>query len=671
MKINKSAYLFLTAGLIALLYSCASIGNPEGGPLDKTPPVFVGSNPRPMETKVDKSKIELTFDEIVTLKDPQNKIIVSPAQIEMPKISANGRKVTVELVDTMKDNTTYTIDFSNAIQDNNEGNPLENFSFAFSTGESIDSLSVSGIVLDSHTLEPQQGVLVGVHSNLADSAFTTLPLERISRTNDRGQFTIRNMKPGKYRIFALNDMDRDFKYIRTEDMAFCDSIIVPSTKVENFSDTTFAVGHKVDSIQQAVRTVFLPNDILLSMFNENYKTQYLTKYERLDSTRIFLKMAAEADSLPSLKVLNTKEEVKDWYVLEKSEKNDSLVYWIKDRNLLSNDTLQLEVKTLFTDSLENIVWKTDTLDFKFRRPKAPKKKRRHKDEEEDSLPKISFLPLTMTSPSTHEVYAAVEFESNTPIDSLNLDAIHLEIKQDTLWNEIKDFRVAYKDSLRNKRRLTVRHEWEPGASYRLKVDSLGITSIYGLFNAPFESPFVVRKIEDYGNLFFNISGVEGSAFVELLNGSDNIVMKVPVKDGRAEFINLLPAKYYARLVFDRNGNGKYDTGNYALKQQPEEVVYFSKGIKLKRNWDMEQNWNIYELPLDMQKPIEIKKNKPEHKKWAEDDRDKRKRKGMNSDEEDENGFNDFGDENDPNMRRFNRMNGYDSNYDNMNQNYYR
>lgn len=669
MKINKSAYLFLTAGLIALLYSCASIGNPEGGPIDKTPPIFIGSNPRPMETKVDRSKIELTFDEIVTLKDPQTKIIVSPAQIEMPKISANGRKVTVELVDTMKENTTYTIDFSNAIQDNNEGNPLENFAFAFSTGESIDSLSISGIVLDSHTLEPQQGVLVGVHSNLADSALTTLPFDRISRTNDRGQFTVRNMKPGKYHVFALNDMDRDFKFNRSENVAFCDSIIIPSTKVENFSDTTFAVGHKVDTVMQTNRTVFLPNDILLNMFNENYKAQYLTKYERIDSTRIFLKMAAEADTLPSLKILNMKEEVKDWYVLERSEKNDSLVYWIKDLNILSNDTLQLEVKTQFTDTLENLVWKTDTLDFKFRRPKAPKKKKRHKDEEEDSLPQIKFLPISLITPTTHEVYAAVEFEVNTPIDSLNPDAIHLDIKQDTLWNEVKDFRLAYKDSLRNKRRLTLRHSWEPGANYRLRVDSLGITSIYGEFNKPLEAPFIVRNIEDYGNLFFNITGVTDMAFVELLNASDNVIMTVPVKAGRAEFINLLPAKYYARLVFDRNGNGKYDTGNYALKQQPEEVVYFAKGIKLKRNWDMEQNWDIYELPIDMQKPIEIKKNKPERKKWGEEE--KRNQQGF--DDEEDNGFNDFGDENDPNMRRFNRMNGYDSNYNNgnYNQNYFR
>ena len=197
MDLRKLIYAVLAAVIWTVLYSCASIGNPEGGPQDKLPPIFVKSEPEPDALNFNKSKIELSFDEIVTLDDPSNKIIVSPAQTEMPKLTANGKKVTVEIIDTLIPNTTYTIDFSNSIQDNNEGNPLENFAFAFSTGSHIDSMRVAGIVLDSHTLEPQQGVVVGLHSNLADSAFQKIKLERVARTNDRGQFIIRNIKPGK------------------------------------------------------------------------------------------------------------------------------------------------------------------------------------------------------------------------------------------------------------------------------------------------------------------------------------------------------------------------------------------------------------------------------------------------------------------------------------------
>ena len=196
---------------------------------------FLKSSPSPNAINVNKNKIELSFDEIVTLKDPSTKIVVSPAQTEMPKMSASGKKVTIELIDTLLDNTTYTIDFSNSIQDNNEGNPLENFAFAFSTGSTIDSLRVSGIVLNSQTLEPQQNVIVGLHSNLSDTAFTNIKLERIARTNSLGQFVVRNVKPGKYHIFAINDVDRDYKFANpTEDIAFYDSIVVPTCTGSKF-----------------------------------------------------------------------------------------------------------------------------------------------------------------------------------------------------------------------------------------------------------------------------------------------------------------------------------------------------------------------------------------------------------------------------------------------------
>lgn len=651
MNLRKLIYVVSVAVIWTVLYSCASIGNPEGGPQDKLPPIFIKSSPEPNALNFNKSKIELSFDEIVTLDDPSNKIIVSPAQTEMPKLTANGKKVTIELIDTLIPNTTYTIDFSNSIQDNNEGNPLENFAFSFSTGSMIDSLRVAGIVLDSHTLEPQQGVVVGLHSNLADSAFHKIKLERVARTNDRGQFIIRNVKPGKYRLYAINDADRDYKFANpSEDIAFCDSIIVPYCEQIQASDTIFGLdGKTIDTIKTVSKSMYYPNDILLNMFNENYKAQYMQTYSRIDSTRISLMFAAPSDTLPSLRIINKQPEPEDWYTLERSLTNDTLTYWINRPELVSSDTLLVELKSLRTDTLNNLVWGIDTLNFSFQRPK-PKKKKRDKDEEADTV-ETRFLDFKVISGTTQEVYAPVIMESAEPIAFIDTAAVHFEVKQDTLWNPVTGFRFGFRDTTVNRRQLSFRYGWEPGATYRITIDSLGIRSIYGTPIKGFVSEQKVRNLEDYGNLIFNIPTVRDSAFVELLNSSDKLVLAVPVKDHRAEFINMMPAKYYARIVIDRNGNGEYDTGNYDEKRQPEETYYYPSAINLKKNWDVEQTWDIYALPIDMQKPNDIKKNKPERKRWAEPET------SVENDEEDD-GFNDFTDPNDPNQQFFNDLNGY-------------
>ena len=652
MNLRKLMYPVLAATIWSVLYSCASIGNPEGGPQDRQPPIFVSSNPRPSALNVDNKRIELMFDEIVTLKDPSTKIIVSPAQTEMPKMSANGKKVTVEMVDSLLPNTTYTIDFSNSIQDNNEGNPLENFAFAFSTGNAIDSLRVGGIVLDSHSLEPMQGVVVGLHSNLADSAFHKVKLERVARTNDLGQFVIRNVKPGKYHIFAINDVDRDYKFANpSEDIAFSDSIIVPYSEQSEVADTAFAIGGKaVDSVRMVNKTIYYPNDILLNMFNENYAAQYLKTNNRVDSTRIYLEFAAPSDTLPQLRIINKQPEPQDWYTLERSQTNDSLTYWIKKPELVSSDTLKVELRSLRTDTLNNLVWGVDTLNFTFQR--IPPKKKKKKDEETDSVAELRFLDFRMASGSVQEVYAPVLLEAGEPIAEIDTAAFHFEMKRDTIWEETKDYRLSFRDTTLDRRRLQLRHKWEPGATYRVRIDSLGVKSIYGLWTKPFESSLTVRKLEDYGNLIFNVVPVQDSAFVELLNSQDKVVMTVPVVKGRAELINVLPSKYYARIVLDRNGNGKYDTGNYDARLQPEETYYYPSAINLKKNWDMEQTWDIYATPIDMQKPTDIKKNKPERKKWEV------QQPTNETDDEDDDGFNDFTDPNDPNQRFFNQLNGY-------------
>ena len=635
------------------MYSCANIGNPSGGPIDKTPPIFMRSNPTPNAVNVKDRKIDIFFDEIVTLKDPSTKIIVSPAQTEMPRMSALGRKVTVELVDSLLPNTTYTIDFSNSIQDNNEGNAIDNFAFAFSTGSVIDSMRVSGYVLDSRTLEPMQSVVVGLQSNLADSAFHKEKLQRVALTNDRGQFTIRNVSPGSYHIFALKDLDRDYKFGNpTEDIAFLDSIIVPSIGSREAADTVYNDLNEIDTIMRATRPAYFPNDILLSMFNEDRKSQYLANNLRVDSTRISLTFAAASDTLPSLSIVGRNDVPDQWYTLERSQTNDTLTYWIRPPHLVSADTLMVATTYLRTDTASNLSWGTDTLKFTFQRQKAKKKK---KNEETDSLEQIRFMELHPLANGTQEVYAPLLLQTSTPIERYSREAFHLQrkLQNDTTFYPAEIKSIALRDSTLSRRDLMLKVDWEPGAAYTLAVDSLAMTDIYGLQTKPLKVDFNVRKMEEYGNIVFNIPAVRDSAIVELLDGTEKIVLRAPVKSHRAELLNLLPGKYYARLFIDRNGNGKYDTGNYDMHLQPEETVYYPGAINLKKNWDVEQTWDIYATPIDKQKPEAIKKNKPERKKWEKVDTEK-----TETDEDEENGFSDFSNPNDPNLRNSNNFGNY-------------
>lgn len=653
MNNSKSLYYIFIIIAAAVMYSCANIGNPSGGPIDKTPPIFMRSNPTPNAVNVKDRKIEIFFDEIVTLKDPSTKIIVSPAQTEMPRMSALGRKVTVELVDSLLPNTTYTIDFSNSIQDNNEGNAIDNFAFAFSTGSVIDSMRVSGYVLDSRTLEPMQSVVVGLQSNLADSAFHKEKLQRVALTNDRGQFTIRNVSPGSYHIFALKDLDRDYKFGNpTEDIAFLDSIIVPSIGTREAADTVYNDLNEIDTIMRATRPAYFPNDILLSMFNEDRKSQYLANNLRVDSTRISLTFAAASDTLPSLSIVGRNDVPDQWNTLERSQTNDTLTYWIRPPHLVSADTLMVATTYLRTDTASNLSWGTDTLKFTFQRQKAKKKK---KNEETDSLEQIRFMELHPLANGTQEVYAPLLLQTGTPIERYSREAFHLQrkLQNDTIFYPAEIKSIALRDSTLNRRDLVLKVDWEPGAAYTLAVDSLAMTDIYGLQTKPLKVDFNVRKMEEYGNIVFNITAVRDSAIVELLDGTEKIVLRAPVKNHRAELLNLLPGKYYARLFIDRNGNGKYDTGNYDMHLQPEETVYYPGAINLKKNWDVEQTWDIYATPIDKQKPEAIKKNKPERKKWEKVNTEK-----TETDEDEENGFSDFSNPNDPNLRNSNNFGNY-------------
>lgn len=624
--------LFVVAAAL-LLAACASIGRPEGGPRDMTPPVMVSSTPAPGSVNVSNGRIDIVFDENITLDDPMNKIVVSPPQKKQAQISSNGRRVRITLRDTLRDSTTYTVDLADAVRDLNEGNILDGLAIDFSTGPSIDTLMISGIVFEGRTLEPAQGMIVGVYSTpVADTALTTLPMDRITKTNALGRFTIRNLKPGSYRVFAINDLNHDFHWDRSEDIAFLDRDISPSTMAVEVTDTfTDAAGN--DSLVTRPATRFLPDDILLTWFNENYKPLYLVKHERPDARRLTLEMSTHSDSLPQLTLLNTVRagaRLDREAVLQSSPGLDSLTYWLRDTTLIGSDTLKIAARYLHTDTLDNITFTTDTLTFALRQPKKKKKR----DEETDSVPKLEFVNIGISSRQPQDLNIPLLFETSAPTASIDSAGFRIEELVDSVWMPVAAKIPSPPDSLQPMRLLT-EMIWKPKTKYRVTIDSLAVTDIYGNHNRPFVQEVSTHAIEDYAALFFNIGDLgSDSAIVELLS-SDKPVRLEPVRNGVATFEYVTPGAYYARLFIDRNQNGRWDTGSVADTVQPEDVFYFSKKLNLKKNWDVEQQWNIYETPVDLQKPEDIKKNKPPRPKWeTEEEREKRK-KGNNDDEEEE------------------------------------
>ncbi len=638
-KLLTDMRLLLVAVLAAVMGACASIGRPEGGPRDVTPPVFMHSNPAPGTTNFNRSNLSAYFNENIKLEDISNKVVVSPAQRQTPSISANGKKLSIELRDSLIPNTTYTIDFTDAIRDLNEGNILDGFALDFATGDTIDTLRISGMVLEAHNLEPAQGMLVGVYSNLADSAISTLKLDRIAKTNQYGQFTIRNLKPGTYNVFALTDMNRDYHWDRSEDVGFYGIPVVPIAENIVVTDT-LADQAGNDSIAQRPGVKYLPNDILITWFNEGYSAQYLKDYARADSNKVTMTFAAPSDSLPVLTIVNGPNAGRvidsSAAVLEHSLSLDSLTYWLTDTAIIAQDSLLIAARYLRTDTLDQLSWTSDTLRFfnkaKRSAKKTTKKKKSNNNENEDSVPKIEFMSMRILTSSTQEVNKPLLFRSDTPIDSIVPDSWHLEMQVDTVWKKLVTPPLVA-DTTGHILDYSLSYDWEPGTKYRFTVDSASIYTVYGRWNNSIKHEFNVRPIEEYSEITFTMPGLpfDAPVVVELLNTSDNPVATTTAKDGKAVFSYILPGTFYARAYIDSNGNGKWDTGNISEKRQPEEVYYYPKKINLKKNWDMQQTWDIYELPVDQQKPLEIKKNKP---KLSERDRLNKKDEDEEEDEDD-------------------------------------
>lgn len=665
-------HLLIFAAIALLAVACASIGNPSGGARDEQPPRFVRANPAPnsSDVPVTTDKVTLDFDELVNVPDASQKVVVSPPSKSVPRVAAQGHRVTVTFQDSLLPNTTYTIDFADAIEDNNESNPLVNFSYTFSTGPTVDSLRIAGRVLSARAMEPMQGKIVGVHrvpepSDSLQKAITPefeglpelsdtladksrLPLifhkmfDRVARTDDRGRFSVEGLAPGRYRVYALDDTNSDYLFSSPdEEMAFYETVVTPSTESAIASDTIFNTKlGTVDSVVSRQRTIYLPNDILLRSFLTSRKQQFVSSYARQDSTRINLTFNAPNRPLPTFSLVGEEMPGTDWYTMERSQGADTISLWIRNPRIISTDTLRLAVGYLKLDSLNRYVATSDTLRLTTDRPrkskakKDDKKKKKDEEAQADSVaPPVPLMQFNLLGGSSLDVDRPLLIQTDSPLARLDTALFRIEELRDTVWTATEPMQLI-NDSI-NPRIYRIERPWKYDTKYRLSADTLAMENIYGLSTAPFSQEFSTKAEKEYCSLILNVADWPAGlpAFVELLNQSDEPTRRMPLENGRVRFNNLTPGKFYFRIVADLNGNGVWDSGDILAGRQPEPSFYYPKSISVKQNWNKEETWNVFDTPADTMKPSALLKNKPTPRK--------NERTNSNTPEEDEEDEDDF------------------------------
>ena len=618
--------LLMACLITPMLYSCAKMGAPDGGWYDETPPHVVGAMPAEKSTHVSKRNIRINFNEFVKIDNPTQNVVVSPPQLEVPEIKGEGKSINVKLIDKLQPNTTYTIDFSNAISDNNEGNPLGNFTYSFSTGNHIDTLEVAGYVVQAADLEPVKGILVGLYADLSDTAFKTKPMLRVSRTDSRGHFIIRGVAPGKYRVYALQDADGNYSFNqRSEMLAFNHDIIEPSFRPDVRQDTLWRDSLHIESIAQVSYTHFLPDNICLRAFNEIVTDRHLLKSERPEPNHFTLYYTYGDSVLPNVRGLNF--NTKDAFVVESSAHKDTVTYWLRDTALVNRDTLKMVVTQNITDSTGVLRQQEDTITLLAKVPYAKRLKDKQKafDEwkkKQDKLKKRGEpyettmpeepLKLEITPSGDMDPDQNISIVAKEPLKDVDTNHVRLfsHPSGDSLW-----YKEPYEFKRISNEEFQVKAAWKPGTEYSFEADSTAFETIYGTMSGKLKQGLKVRGEDAYASLIMTISGMQGRHIIaQLLDGQSKIVKQSFTDNGQAEFYYLKPGKYFMRIIVDANNNKKWDTGNYDTNLQPEEVYYNPDEIECKAKWDLTLTWNPLARPIYQQKPEALKKQKADKEK---------------------------------------------------------
>ncbi len=602
MNLFKRYTLLILGWIIFFLafQSCANRGSgPQGGPKDTIPPILVSAIPINGSSNVSTSTIILEFSELISVNDPRQNVIFSPPQKNRPSIKALGKKVNITFQDNLLPNTTYTINIKKCIVDYTESNPFPDYVYSFSTGNRVDSLQISGKVIDAQTLAAKKNYTVGIHSNLSDTAFNKIKFENITQTNEKGEFTIYGVAEGTYNIFALNDQGGVNLYQnKGTDIAFLDSTITPYAHLHGRVDTlwTDSTKSKYDNVTLDAYNEYFPKGIILKTFKEKEIIHRLKSYKRDERKKFTILFSQPQEKEPVVKLISD-NIFSEPFLKENTHRTDSLVFWIKNSLLYKNDSIRVSVSYLKTDSLGVNVEQTDSLYLIYRDTKASKRRA----EEAKNKP----LDFTHNLNRKLEVYDTVRITFPEPIKEVIKDSIHLSIKEDTIFNKI-DFNIAFDDSICKKTMFLV-FKKTLDANYQLNMDSACVVSIYDRVIDEFNKPFSIKKLEDYSNLYIKFNESVPNGIVQLLSDKEAVVAECPVENSEAYFEDLAPSTYYIRMFIDENGNKKWDGGNLKEKKQSEIVYYYPKKLQLRANWDVEETWPYKSIDILKQRPEELVK----------------------------------------------------------------
>ena len=623
-----SLFLLALIGLTSLIAACANQGaGPDGGPYDETPPHIVGMTAPERLQNGKRTKFSLVFNELIKVDNPTEKIIVSPPQIETPEIKVSGRRITVELLDSMRPNTTYTVDFSDAITDNNEGNPLGQYTYIFSTGQTTDTMQMSGYVLNAEDLEPVKGILAGLYQQHHDSVFSKRAFDRVARTDASGFFSIKGVAPDRdYRLYALQDADGDFHFTQPSEMlGFLHNDLRAGAFRDTRYDTLWVDSVRYDSIRIIPYTHFTPDDLVVRAFKIDVNTRHYLKAQRDVPEWFTTFFTGPSRKRPTIQGLNF--DARKAFVVNASAGNDTLTYWLADTTLLRQDTLRFAYTyDNWDDSLAQMLPKTDTLELvpkttfakraaneakELEKWNKQREKREKRGDFSKSQPPMVALQLRADVSSSLVPNRNILIQFDQPLQHFDTKKLHLRLKKDSTYH---DAPYALDTVPNNILAYRLRAEWRPGQEYQLVIDSAAMTSLYGRVNLATDNKFSIAKLEDFGTVFLSLSNAHESTVVQLLGSDGKPVAQAPTKNGRAEFYYVQPGKYYLRCFFDRNGDGKWTTGSWSPRRDPEEVYYFPKEIEVRANWDLNESWDVTALRLDKQKPDALVKQRSDKQK---------------------------------------------------------
>ncbi|HDR90205.1 MAG TPA: hypothetical protein ENN63_11345 [Bacteroidetes bacterium] len=580
--IRQLMLLLCLLPLVINFNRCAKVVAPTGGDKDTIPPVVTSCSPPNYSTEFSSQVIDIGFDEFIQLRDVNQKLIVSPPMKQKPDVQIRGKGIRIRIHDELLPNSTYTLNFNDAIVDNNEGNPLEGFEYVFSTGRELDSLQIRGTLVNALTLQPEEGVYAMLYMNLRDSApYLQVPYY-VGKTNKNGEFTISHIRADTFRLFALKDMNMNYLFDQAnEAIGFLDSLIVLPAEGDIRPDT---LASDLGMIGGAgIRVPFFR----LKMFTEERETgQYISSSSRDIKNRLMIVFGAPSDSLPRWGEVPGYIAPGD-FLAEWNPRKDTLFLWIRDSLLMNSEMIRLPLEYLATDSTGENLWVTDTLSFRYASP--GRAGRDNLPDEGSGLPAFALTPVTRNK-SQLDLNRPVVLEGNFPVTATDTSRISLKMEIDSLQQDVPY--TLTRDSLRT-RRFLVTAAWEPETKYRLNVLPGAFTGYLGNSHDTLKLEYTTRKADYYGNLYLNVTGVEGQVIVQMLGSSEEVLQeKAIASDTYLEFEYLHPGKVIFRAIDDRNGNGEWDTGHYLQKIQPERVHYYPEEVNVRANWDIELNWDI-------------------------------------------------------------------------------